>query len=230
MKNSTTLGILLAIVPAIPLAAQTSAATEAVWIDLERAPRTWRTGTDLAEEASGTVGEDFLGQLRNLEQASDWIGERRRRRLATARFELFRDTAQVQPFDRGESLEEMESIVRSCAGKWARERFERSDLGRRWFEKRRDAREQEAFRGWRSRLSPRIHLSDDPYLGVRWKLYTDPSRQHRRFAVGVREYPVSEEQAFLVSFEDKRRWLRLEFRTGREITGDEIILRGRWLF
>ncbi|MEE8524384.1 MAG: hypothetical protein V3T72_10670 [Thermoanaerobaculia bacterium] len=180
------------------------------------------------EELPASVREarNELGDiLRRWEQDEEALGERRRQRLAVARFHLRAEDFGRSLADDPNALEETTDILRSCVGKLAREVVERR-LGVDRLERRFNRPDPEPGTV-RLRFSPRVALGgDNAYLGARLRLVDGTDQVWSRFALGYSERLERDERSVYLQYDGDDSFLRLEHVDGS--AGEEIGLSVRW--
>ncbi len=131
--------------------------------------------TLLAALAKKQLKRDLDGFLDRFNEQQEMIGERRRQELQVALFHLQREEFGVRLQDDPVALEETADIVRSCVFKILREEIENSmpfELALGKLEKHRERLMPDVGRddGLRLRISPRLAVGGDSYVGAKLQL------------------------------------------------------------
>lgn len=177
---------------------------------------------------------ELVAQLHQLEEDEEFLGERRRRELRIARHHLARDSDVAFNLRDDDPLafEETADILWSCLVKITHERLERrfhldtldERLGNRWARRHdRDAEgEADKERAWR--ISPRIDLGSEPYVGANFRLRRGEGDIWSRFTLGLRQRLESDSESVFLEYKDEDRFVRLEQVFGDELAGDQVLL------
>lgn len=171
-----------------------------------------------------------LGPLiRRWQESEKLLGERKRQHLWIARFHLANERAGVWRDENPQAVEETEAIARSVTLKLLREHLERSPPIEGLLQRLESGGQSLKERGsdWRLRVSPRVDLGREPFLGANLSLRQRPVLS--RFVTGFRQHLGQDASTLFLQYEDDRLHVRLQYETTRD-DNNLATLRLRWLF